>query len=191
MPRKKKSKPGSPDPQREVLKEIYAVVNTPSNVSKARAYLDELLSSQHASLNQISRLSGIGYITLLNLKNQKSGRVSDKIFLQISDVYEKVKSGELTFLQTRKGRQRKASASGIAPSAKPAAKQAVVSSMSASPKKEESESALPPLQFTDPTVLVSTEEIRRKEGEIRRLNAELEYLKEVRALQERYKDILF
>ena len=190
MPRKKKSKTGAADPQREVLKEIYAVVKTPPNVTKARELLGELLSRENASLNQISQLSGIGYVTLINLKNKKSAGVSDKVFLQISELSRKVESGEVSFSVTRKGRQPRRPAKETAGVVKPA-----VESLSMPSIVPVSGLSVPDpssqLFFTDPTVLVSPDEIKRKEEEIRRLNAELEYLKEVRAIQERYKGILF
>ena len=74
------------------------------------------------SLNQMAKLSGINYVTLLNIKKEKSKRVTDNVRQRFDAFVTAFKAGEVAPVKAKPGPKKGAKKKAAA---KPAAKKAV------------------------------------------------------------------
>lgn len=179
--------PSSGNPTIDALRAEAGIdVAPPSTtlIDDALAMFNDLLEEPNANAAKIGMLADINAVSIGQLKNGKMKSISEAMHGKLKALYEGVKAGKIQFMETRRGRK-----AGTAVQTKPRVEGAGTRKETARKTKRSRLTA--PSSLLADLKPVTKEFIARKEAELETLKVEVEYLKEMKKLQDKFKGILF
>ncbi|MBI5646486.1 MAG: hypothetical protein HY962_06105 [Ignavibacteriae bacterium] len=162
--------------QQEALGGAESVPDGPltlPNLAAAYSMFDELLEQPHANAAKIGKKANINPVSIGDLKNRKLSKITVEMFEKLKKLHDAVQAGAVVFEETRRGRK-----AGSTVSSKN------ISSGKTKPVRKTTSPKLPAIFGSTP--LVTKEMISEKERQLKGLALEIEYLKEMKKLQEKF-----
>ena len=153
-------------------------------IDDALAMFNDLLEEPNANAAKIGMLADINAVSIGQLKNGKMKNISEAMHGKLKALYDGVKAGEILFMETKRGRK-----AGTAVQANP--RKQVTGTRKVGTGKTRRSRLISPSSLLADLKPVTKEFIAQKQAELETLKVEVEYLKEMKKLQDRFKGILF